>query len=95
MNANNANHYPRESSALCPFDDGRMNALIDCVKDNSTQIESLANDVKILSSYHQKIIKWLLMTVIFIALGNKAMEVFSKWSPSEVKAEVQNANNGR
>lgn len=87
--SNNASerHYP--SSTLCPFDDGKINSLIECVRDNSNQIESLSNDVKVLSGYHQQIIKWLLMAIIFIALGSKGMEMLQSFWGHGPKAEAQ------
>lgn len=89
MSANNANDHHRYSTQLCPFDDGKMNALIDCVRDNSSQIESLSQDVKTLSAYHQNIIKWLLMAIIFIALGSKGMEMLQSLWGHKVRVEAQ------
>ena len=59
----------------CSVSSSQMIDLLEAVKDNSTSISNLENQISALVTLYREMTRWLLIVVCIIALGSKLLEM--------------------
>lgn len=73
----------------CSYESDRMDKLIDCMTEIAEAVKVNAAEIKTLTGYHRDIIRWLLVVVCIIALGNKGLDLIKAYaSTTPAKAEA-------